>query len=162
MIEEDWVYQSKSLLITQPQLTLSCGTVSEAFLHALALHCVILRGGLCCCLTYLARHSMRLWPRSECHHSDHTKIPPSNRCHRSSHGGKCRGTPPHTVVAKMIRTLLFQFFFSLAQVRRLWRQLYPNSSTRLCVVLLMPWPQPQSIPCEVHPNSWIDFAWQSS
>ncbi len=50
----------------------------------------------------------------------------------------------------------------LAQVRRLWRQLYPNSSTRLCVVLLMPWPQPQSIPCEVHPNSWIDFAWQSS
>ncbi len=21
--------------------------------------------------------------------------------------------------------------------------------------LLMPWPQPQSIPCEVHPNSWI-------
>ncbi len=28
--------------------------------------------------------------------------------------------------------------------------------------LLMSWPQPQSIPCEVHPNSWIDFAWQSS
>ncbi len=28
--------------------------------------------------------------------------------------------------------------------------------------LLMPWPQPQSIPCEVHPNSWIDLAWQSS
>ncbi len=28
--------------------------------------------------------------------------------------------------------------------------------------LLMPWPQPQSIPCEVNPNSWIDFAWQSS
>ncbi len=27
--------------------------------------------------------------------------------------------------------------------------------------LLMPWHQPQSIPCEVHPNSWIDFAWQS-
>ncbi len=27
-----------------------------------------------------------------------------------------------------------QFFFSLAQVRRLWRQLYPNSLTRLCVV----------------------------
>ncbi len=26
----------------------------------------------------------------------------------------------------------------------------------------MPWPQPQSIPCEVHLNSWIDFAWQSS
>ncbi len=45
----------------------------------------------------------------------------------------------------------------LAQVRRLWRQLYPNSSTRLCVVLLMPWPQPQSIPREVHTNSWIDF-----
>ncbi len=55
-----------------------------------------------------------------------------------------------------------QFFFFLAQVRRLWRQLYPNSSTRLCVVLLMPWPQPQSIPCEVHTNSWIEFAWQSS
>ncbi len=29
-----------------------------------------------------------------------------------------------------------QFFFSLAQVRRLWRQLYPNSLTRLCVVAL--------------------------
>ncbi len=43
----------------------------------------------------------------------------------------------------------------LAQVRRLWRQLYPNSSTRLCVVLLMSWPQTQSIPCEVHPNSWL-------
>ncbi len=28
--------------------------------------------------------------------------------------------------------------------------------------LLRPWPQPQSIPCEVQPNSWIDFAWQSS
>ncbi len=28
--------------------------------------------------------------------------------------------------------------------------------------ILMPWPQPQSSPCEVHPNSWIDFAWQSS
>ncbi len=28
--------------------------------------------------------------------------------------------------------------------------------------LLMSWPQPQSIPCEVHPNSWIDCAWQSS
>ncbi len=27
---------------------------------------------------------------------------------------------------------------------------------------LMPWPQPQSIPCEVHPNSWNYFAWQSS
>ncbi len=27
-----------------------------------------------------------------------------------------------------------QFFFSLAQVRRLWRQLQPNSLTRLCVV----------------------------
>ncbi len=24
--------------------------------------------------------------------------------------------------------------------------------------LLMPWPQPQSIPCEGHPNSWIDFS----
>ncbi len=44
----------------------------------------------------------------------------------------------------------------LAQVRRLWRQLQPNSLTRLCVVLLMPWPQPQSIACEVHPNSWIN------
>ncbi len=33
----------------------------------------------------------------------------------------------------------------------------------LCVwMLLMSWPQSQSIPCEVHPNSWIDFAWQSS
>ncbi len=40
-------------------------------------------------------------------------------------------------------------FFSLAQVRRLWQQLLPNDA-------LMPWPQPQSIPCEVHPNSWID------
>ncbi len=28
--------------------------------------------------------------------------------------------------------------------------------------LLLPWPKPQSIPSEVHPNSWIDFAWQSS
>ncbi len=28
--------------------------------------------------------------------------------------------------------------------------------------LLMSWPQPQFIPCEVHPNSWNDFAWQSS
>ncbi len=28
--------------------------------------------------------------------------------------------------------------------------------------VLMAWPQPQSIPCEVHPNSWIDFAWKSS
>ncbi len=28
--------------------------------------------------------------------------------------------------------------------------------------LLMPWTQPQSIPWEAHPNSWIDFAWQSS
>ncbi len=46
----------------------------------------------------------------------------------------------------------------LAQVRRLWRQLYPNSLT-LCVVLLMIWRQPQSIPREVHPNSWVDFAW---
>ncbi len=55
-----------------------------------------------------------------------------------------------------------QFFFSLAQVRRLWRQLLPKSLTRLCVVLLMPWPQPQSIPCNVHPNSWINFAWRSS
>ncbi len=29
-----------------------------------------------------------------------------------------------------------QFFFSLAQVRRLWRQLLPKSLTRLCVVAL--------------------------
>ncbi len=29
-----------------------------------------------------------------------------------------------------------QFFFSLAQVRRLWRQLSPNSLTHLCVVAL--------------------------
>ncbi len=29
-----------------------------------------------------------------------------------------------------------QFFFSLAQVRCLWRQLYPNSLTLLCVVAL--------------------------
>ncbi len=29
-----------------------------------------------------------------------------------------------------------QFFFSLSQVRRLWRQLQPNSLTRLCVVAL--------------------------
>ncbi len=36
-------------------------------------------------------------------------------------------------------------------------------SWHVCVWwLLMPWPQPQSSPCEVHPNSWIDFAWQSS
>ncbi len=38
-----------------------------------------------------------------------------------------------------------------------------TTTVALCVWwLLMPWPQPQSIPCEVHPNSWIDFAWQSS
>ncbi len=36
-------------------------------------------------------------------------------------------------------------------------------SWHVCVWwLLMPWPQPQSSPCEVHPNSWIDFTWQSS
>ncbi len=29
-----------------------------------------------------------------------------------------------------------QFFFSLAQVRRLWRQLWPNSLARLCVMAL--------------------------
>ncbi len=31
---------------------------------------------------------------------------------------------------------IIQFFFSLVQVRRLWRQLLPNSLTRLCVVAL--------------------------
>ncbi len=55
-----------------------------------------------------------------------------------------------------------QFFFSLAQVRRLCDNC-SQIHRHVCVWwLLMPWPQPQSIPCEVHPNSWIDFAWQYS
>jgi len=75
------------------------------------------------------------------------------------------------------RTLVSKWNTKLALKRGLWTTGQQSSSsslspgktplkttvakflTRLCVVLLMPWPQPQSIHCEVHPNSWIDFAW---
>ncbi len=57
------------------------------------------------------------------------------------------------------RTLVSKLNTKLALI---WKEDFGPLCNSPVLLLLSPGKTPQSIPCEVHPNSWIDLAWQSS